>query len=165
MCRISCENARSIAGACSRRCSSTEAPKEKLPFAPWSTTSRSARSLACSASCSAIAAIIAWETMFPLGLSRMMRSRPPLSRISARASATARLPPPRARDLRQDFLDQLLVESRALGDPPAQPGKVDLALRLLAEVEGGEPCGGLGGHVQGQPGAAGLAVRVPVREL
>src|SRR5947209_8447150 len=96
---------------------------------------------------------------------------PPRHRPSTSAAtgtgyrATARILPAAHRRLRQHLADQVGVEARAFRDAPAQEHEVDLAIRLLAEVEGREPRRRLGGHVERQPGAVGLAVLVPVLEL
>src|SRR6202521_6017529 len=167
MTRTSRDSARSMPGAEGLRCSSTEAPQENCPPAPCATTMRNERWFSCEASSCPSCAISPLVRMLPGGRSSTRCRSVPDSSSSARtrSSATARLLPWLARRGRQHFGHKICVEARALGNAPAQLGEVDLAVRLLPEVEGGEARRRLGGHVQRQPGAVGLAVREPVREL
>src|SRR4051812_11900240 len=94
------------------------------------------------------------------------RSRAPDSSSSAwtLASATRVLPALAGRG-REHLAHQRFVETRSFRDPPAQPHEIDLAVRLLPEMEGREARGRLGVHVEREPGSVGLAVGEPVLQL
>src|SRR5262249_54842063 len=105
--------------------------------------------------------------MLPPGRSNRSRSRRPCSSSSVwtRSSAMARFFPAAARGGGQHLAAQVRVEPRASRGALAEEHEVDLAIRLLAEVEGGEARRGLGGHVEREPRSVGLAVAQPVLQL